>query len=151
MIFLIFILTNNQYEQKSYTYTELNFDYEQYDLTQEQAVELCSSLVGSYKIVWNNDVHYSGLAVIPLRYCFINKYQTGWQLLETLTHEFVHLKYWAVNETFTQFMTFKLLYESDNEILHNKGKEIAIRQNNHEYYKPYECSWYVNKYFRECI
>lgn len=144
--FLIFILTTNQYPQKQHIYIDLKFDYSVHDVTKEQAITLCTELVGNYKFVFNNEP-YSGLSIIPLQMCFINKYQDGWRLLEVMTHEFVHLKYWAINETFAEFMTFKLLYESENQILHDKGKEIAINQMQGAYNKPYDCSWYIARYF----
>lgn len=42
--------------------------------------------------------------------------------IHVIVHELVHLKYYNANEMWTNFMTFKLLYESDNPDF----KQVAI-------------------------
>lgn len=151
--FSIFILCNNRYDKMPHLTADFSFTYQGKYLTQEEAVDLCTDLVGDYNVIFVDKIRNNtlGVSTIPLRTAYIKKGQSGWELLEVITHELVHLKYWSINETFTQFMTFKLLYESDNEILHNKGKEIAIAQcTNYEFFgTDYDCSWYILNYLKE--
>lgn len=144
--FDIFICTNNNFSQQPNVHNYKYIEYNEYYLTQQEAVDLCTDLVGDYKIVFNNEQAYLGCAVIIFGVCYINKHQSGWRMLEVLTHELIHLHYWTRSETFTQFMTFKLLYESENVVLHNKGIEIAVKQLGGAYSGVYDCSWYINEY-----
>lgn len=152
-IYDIALYSSNRIDKMPHINVDLPFSYQAKHLTQEDALDLCTDLVSNeYNIVFVDDLKGAlGLSHIITKTAYIKNGQSGWQLLETITHELVHLKYFSVNETYTQFMTFKLLYESDNEILHNKGKEIAIDQcENYAHFNTnYDCSWYIVNYLKE--
>ena len=59
--FIVFILFNGNYPQKPYTYADFNFDYEVHTITKAEAIELCTSLVGNYKIVFKIFITAFGL------------------------------------------------------------------------------------------
>lgn len=83
----------------------------------------------------------------------INQQITGWQTLETLTHELLHITHKIHDEYYIQFLTFKVLYESNNPILVLKAKDMAYRictlgsRKNTQY----DCSWYIAQYLEEHI
>ena len=59
-----------------------------------------------------------GYTVFPIRKIVIKSSQPLSDYLATVTHEFIHLKYYTLNERWTEFESFKLLYESENPDLH---------------------------------
>ena len=102
------------------------------------------------------DMRENGLLGNAKFFCGISWFNTitldndlsGWETIYVLTHELCHIKYYTCNETFTEYMTFIELYESDNEIMHNRGEWLAREQ---VYYKTrwhteYDCSYYIKKY-----
>lgn len=52
--------------------------------------------------------------------------------ITTVTHEYTHLKYYALNELWTNFETFKFLYNSKDKDLHQAGINFAL-----SYLTPY--------------
>ena len=73
---------------------------------------------------------------------------SGWNMLYVLAHELCHIKYYTSNETFTEYMTFVELYESNNEILHNRGEWLAkyIIDYKWRINTEYDCSYYIINY-----
>lgn len=64
----------------------------------------------------------------------------------TLTHELVHLSQWTLNETYTEFEAFKILYESDNPWLQECAKwEANYRIQTHEK-NAYDCGYWILEY-----
>ena len=79
---------------------------------------------------------------------FVDKDLSNQQLILTYAHELTHIKYQTVNETFVTFMTFKALYESDNETLHGCGLTLAWRVLYGGYaWTDYDCGIYILEYF----
>ena len=68
-----------------------------------------------------------GITFLVPRIIMVDDTQEDNVYLTTLAHEFIHLKYMTGNELFTQYMAFKILYESNNEYLHYLGCSLAIR------------------------
>lgn len=52
--------------------------------------------------------------------------------ITTVAHEYTHLKYYALNELWTNFETFKFLYNSKDKDLHQAGINFAL-----SYLNPY--------------
>lgn len=46
--------------------------------------------------------------------------------ITTVVHEYTHLKYYALNELWTNFETFKFLYNSNDKDLHQAGINFAL-------------------------
>lgn len=46
--------------------------------------------------------------------------------ITTVAHEYTHLKYYALNELWTNFETFKFLYNSNDKDLHQAGINFAL-------------------------
>lgn len=67
-----------------------------------------------------------GYTVFPIRKIVIKSSQSLSDYLATVTHEFIHLKYYTLNERWTEFESFKLLYESDNPDLHQAGINLGF-------------------------
>ncbi len=69
--------------------------------------------------------------------------------LHTLAHEYIHVSNFTINERYTEFTSFKVLYESDNPYLKRAGIYIAlISLQAEEDYKEYNCSSYIINYFK---
>lgn len=69
-----------------------------------------------------------GRALIPLRLITISESLVGYEYCRVFTHEVMHIQKVSGQENYISFETFKFLYESEDEELHNVGVWIAIRQ-----------------------
>lgn len=93
----------------------------------------------------------NGKAIFLLNQIKLNTNLSGWDTLYVLTHEYCHLKYNTANETFTEYMTFVEMCESDNVTLQQRGKYMIMEQcmyhdrNNSEY----DCSGYIYDYCKK--
>ena len=67
----------------------------------------------------------------------------------TLTHELLHLKNFVTNETYTQFHTFKTLYESEVPYLHRAALVLALEIFNERYPNEYNCIGNILEYLYE--
>ena len=65
-----------------------------------------------------------------------------------LCHEMCHIKFFTGNEIYTQFMTFKVLYESNNEELKQVGTWFGIYVLNRCYTQSYDCSQLIIDYLK---
>lgn len=103
---------------------------------------------GEVKVTTN-----SAYSIALLRYIKID--MTKCARLEDYTialcHEICHVKYFTGNEIYTQFMTFKTLYESDNETLKNIGTWFGIYTLNRCYVENYDCSQLIVDYLRNLV
>ena len=63
-----------------------------------------------------------------------------------LCHEMCHIKYEVDNERKTQFLTFKTLYESDNDTLKRVGTWFGIYVLDRCYDHEYDCSQLIVDY-----
>lgn len=79
----------------------------------------------------------------------IDKQIQGYSYCKTLCHEMIHIKYCTGDETFTSYMTFVTLYESDNIHLKQVGAWFGIDQIDKCYRGEYNCRDYIIKYFKE--
>lgn len=81
------------------------------------------------------------------RVILIDERCEGYDYCFVKTHEYVHAKYFYTDERLTQFTTFKILYESKDEYLHN----ASLYYLNHylSYPHQYNCSYYIVEYLKE--
>lgn len=166
-VFSIFGISNlrynnfklKEYIQEDYIYTrsiiidEYHNYNKEYNITKEQGFRLVEDLVKpkAYILVHKTSLLYPealGVTYLSIRAIIIKDNLSRDSYLITLTHEFIHLKYFVANETFTHFMTFKLLWESDNEYLHYLGAKLGKDILNHYYPGPYNCIGNIVEYFK---
>lgn len=74
--------------------------------------------------------------------------QDSWSVMWTLTHELVHVKYQSINETWTNFKTWTLLHESNDEVLVNVARWNLHKQLNGSTSKEYDITWYCYNYLQ---
>lgn len=126
---------------------DIDYDISKQEIRKLLEDELCFNNYiykeGDIKIVSN-----SAYCVALLRYIKID--MTKCARIENYTialcHEMCHIKYFTGNEIYTQFMTFKTLYESDNETLKNIGTWFGIYTLNRCYVDNYDCSQLIVDY-----
>lgn len=68
-----------------------------------------------------------------------------------LTHEYIHISKALGDERATHFETFKLLYESNNNILKQCAIQLAIDILYDRYPQEYDCSYYIIDYLLKLI
>lgn len=66
-----------------------------------------------------------------------------------LCHELCHIKYFTGNEIYTQFLTFRTLYESGNQTLKTIGKWFGVYTLNRCFITSYDCSKLIIDYLEE--
>lgn len=149
---LYLLLFNNYLTEKEFTPYDFGFELIILDITQEQAVELASECVGlkDFTIEYTNNLKSGvvGNSNLITHHIKIKESLIPFQRLPVLVHEMVHIKYYTANERFTEFTTFKLMYESSNEILHEAGRQYAQELCSNDWGK-YDCSYYIVDYFQK--
>lgn len=63
-----------------------------------------------------------------------------------LAHEMSHLKYYTLDERYTEFMAIKILYESGDEQLIDVAKFATRQQFFHNQLKDSDCTYYLYNY-----
>ena len=153
-IYIWFFIPNHN-KLKLMPHTQATFDNTfktVYDLSMKDAIKIVDDFM---------DVHYS-LEIVEDNGKFLGRNlccttyiqiveQSGWETLWTLTHELVHYKYQSSNETFTNFKTWQLLYESGINILVSRAKYEAYCQCTLGYFKntQYDITWYIVEYLEK--
>lgn len=66
----------------------------------------------------------------------------------TLTHEITHLKYYTVNERFTNYYAWLILYESGIDYFKQVALAIADQDFRGLTYYDYSCAGYIEEYLR---
>ena len=127
---------------------EIEYSKKELKVLVEDNIHFTSYLYIEVTNLW--DIH-AGLTSIPTHTVMVLKNLNNMEYVETLTHEIIHLKYCTSNETFTNFMTFKYLYESDNQYLKFASREMAmnILYDDYSSAKQYDCGYYIIKYLED--
>ena len=94
-------------------------------------------------------VKNGGYSVSIIRLIVMDKAIDIEQYCIVLCHEMCHIKYFTGNEIYTQFMTFKTLYESENPTLRRVGTWFGIYVLNGNYSTGYDCSAMIVDYLKE--
>ena len=153
-IYIWFFIPNHN-KLKLMPHTQATFDSTfktVYDLSMKDAIKIVDDFM---------DVHYT-LNIVDKSNDYLGRnfgcstyieiaIQSGWETLWTLTHELVHYKYQSSNETFTNFKTWQLLYESSVPILVARAKYEAYDQCELGGFKntEYDISWYIVNYLEK--
>lgn len=152
--------TNFHIYQSRMPYTYARFDFENElenindykNISVGYAIDEVNTLFDFVYILDFDEISpVSGTARILTRVVVMDKDISGWEALETLTHELLHIKLWMKDENCIEFLTFKILYESANPLLNLKAKEIAYMQCTEgcRIGTEYDCSYYIAEYLKE--
>ena len=118
-------------EHKVYNYlnNELNNPYTYQEnnklILRKELEELTNVNFYIYKGIDKSTIdngQHLGITNFQFRYIKVAEKLSSCNYIWTLTHELLHLKYYNSNEMWTNFMTFKVLYESNN----NDFERVAI-------------------------
>ena len=121
-------------------------------LTQEEAIERVNKHLNiKYTLKWRNNGYPAGQALLYVNVVYLQEDMHWIDLIYTLSHELCHIKYYSANETYVEFMTFRELYESDDEVLHFVGEYLITY---HCEYRAlakteYDIGYYILKYLEE--
>lgn len=125
-----------------------------YSIDVDTAVNLVNDLFQiNYTLKFDDlkSIGLNGMAYLFVNSVIIDETLTGWEVLKTLSHELCHIKYYTGNETYTEYMAFVNLYESNNETLKNRAEWLAYEQCTLRNRKntEYDCGFYIAKYLVE--
>lgn len=107
-------------EHKVYKYLESNRNFIYTETRQSEIRKNIEDLIGLSCYIYKGYDIYTlkgnawGLTQFYLRRIEVAEKISTTDYIQVMTHEAIHLKYMNANELWTNFMTFKLLYESDN-------------------------------------
>ena len=150
----VFLPNYNTLELKPHIYKSFDSSFKKvdYSVTMDEAIVIVDNFMKVHytlEIVEDNG-KFLGRNLCCTTYIQIVE-QSGWETLWTLTHELVHYKYQSSNETFTNFKTWQLLYESGVSILVARAKYEAYDQGELGGSKntEYDISWYIVNYLEK--
>ena len=69
-----------------------------------------------------------GLSFPPIRTIVVDEELEGYAYCRVFAHEVMHIQKCSIQENYIEFATFKFLYESKNEELHNFGVWYGIQE-----------------------
>ncbi|MBR7090875.1 MAG: ImmA/IrrE family metallo-endopeptidase [Clostridia bacterium] len=120
------------------------------DIDKDQAIQLVNQHFDMSYILRIVDLDESlfGQSIVPISLVLLDNNLNSTQTIQTLAHELCHIKYYTNNETYTEYMTFVELYESDNEYLKNAAEwmiyeHLVLHAN---YGTAYDISYYIAEY-----
>ena len=133
-----------------------DLDIQQKTLTKQEYKTLVEQElhISHYVLIEKDTIRYKdayGYAMPLIRTVVLKKDLNAFYYTQTLTHELIHIKYFSADERFVDYMTFRTLYESNNEYLHNMGVIYGIMVVE-DYIKPeYSCKGQLVNYLKEKI
>lgn len=143
----LFVEVDNETRQIYINYLNKQVSNSQYKSTKQEMRALLEDELDFHDYTYKEvTISNGGYADMRDRVININKDLSIEQYTTALCHEMCHLKYNNINEIYTQFMTFKTLYESDNEELKMAGTWFGIYILDREYEKSYDCSALIVEY-----
>lgn len=90
----------------------------------------------------------AGYTYIMLKLVYIDTDLSLEDYTLTLTHELVHISHFTVNERYTNFKMFQILYESENEYFKNVALAYANSDVQGRVIYEYSCGGYIEEYLR---
>ena len=121
-------------------------------LTTQEAIEHVNNHFNiNYTLRWRNNGYPAGQTYLIVNIVYLQEGMDWIDTVWTLAHELCHIKYYSANETYVEYMTFKELYESDDEYLHLVGEcmitlHCEFRCNRET---QYDVGYYILKYLEE--
>lgn len=144
----IYIYNSHKLEVKPYKQTIIYVPDKEIDLTRKQCKKLVDDLYKTPHFTIETNSNTGSPVFIP-PIAFINKNLNNREYIIYYAHELTHLKYQTANETFVTYITFKTLYESDNEILHYCGEFYgACILSGEASGTEYDCGYYILEYLK---
>ena len=147
------VLTNYSYSQYRESYQELANEFnilEDVHLSRQEIIQLAKKAVPVKFYLFFNIKPYkegaTGGTFLVLRTIVVDPKADDDHYTMALVHELIHLKDFTINETYTQFMTFKTLYESENPYFHKIGVLLALEIFDKRYPKEYTCIGNIIEY-----
>ena len=106
-----------------------------------------------YELIVKDLTKYNvdGVSMTLLNRVYIDDDVKGINYCMTLCHEILHYVYSSDNERYISFMTFKVLYESNDSDLRNASMKWAYDKLKKINDKTYDCKDLLINYFKEII
>lgn len=150
---LIYSNTANKMEYKSapiisITNARENEPKENREYYREQIGELVNVNVYIYKEKATQQKGYYGKTYIIPRVVIVDSSIDITNYIFTLTHELMHLKHKTSNERFTNFQTFKVLYESNIPDLQYVALWYAKKDMAGRILEEYSCWGHISEYLQ---
>ena len=96
-----------------------------------------------------NWLHVSGFSATFFNAILVDDDLEHFNYCKILTHEILHYKTSSSDERYVEYLTFKVLYESDDIDLHNVGVELGIHKLEQETKNKYWCKDLIINYLRK--
>lgn len=119
-----------------------------YKLSKEQVREELEDEMDFHMYIYSEgQARNGGISIALIRYIRVDAENLDIEnYCYTLCHEICHIKYFTGNEIYTNFMTFKTLYESENGELKKIGAIFGIYVLNGMFNHDYDCSYLIIEY-----
>ena len=145
----IYMFDSLEYKQ-SFAYIP-HEEYVEPQLSNDEAIELINKLNNkTFKVEFVENTDYDGQ--VTLFALFDNTIRINKEILDNpcrfvwaYAHETIHATRFCLDERKTQYLTFVLLYESENEYF----KQVALNQASNminNIYKEYDATYYIAEY-----
>lgn len=148
-----YITSYYKMEPVSYQHIVLNIPDYKITYTKNELKEEISKLYNishCYEEIDNLEPTTTGTTKLLLRKVYIRKNLSLQSYATTYAHELTHIKYNTANETYTNYMSLIILYESENiqlqQIALNEMKAIIKGR---ESGTVYDCGYYLLNYLKE--
>ncbi len=149
---VLYIRFSNSLEIKPYTNQYITIQNKlQLTLTKQTARTTIANLFNTPHIYREKDLpaQDNGISIIMWRVVQIDKNLDVHTYIVTYTHELCHVRYQVGNETYTAYMTFVRLYESNNAELQYHALVYAQDVISGDYSgTEYDCGYYILEYLK---
>ena len=149
---VLYIRFSNSLEIKPYTTQYITIQNKpQLTLTKQTARTTIANLFNTPHIYFEKDLppQDNGISIIIWRAVQIDKDLDVHTYIITYAHELCHVRYQVGNETYTAYMTFVRLYESNNAELQYHALIYAKDVISGDYSgTKYDCGYYILEYLK---
>ena len=147
-----FVEVDQDTRQTYINYLNKQVSSNEYKYTKQEMRQVLEDEVG-LRLYWykEDDIPNGGYSVGFYRIIYMDRNVGIEQYCFILCHEMCHIKHYTANEIYTNFMTFKTLYESDDPELRQAGTWFGIYLLNRGYNQEYDCSWLIVDYLVDKI
>ena len=149
---VLHIQFSHSLEIKSYQIQNITIgNRPQLTLTKQTARTTIANLFNTPHIYFEKDLppQDNGISIIMWRVVQIDKDLDVHTYIVTYTHELCHVRYQVGNETYTAYMTFVRLYESNNAELQYHALVYAQDIISGDYSgTKYDCGYYILEYLK---
>lgn len=151
LLILVFVLIfNNTMEyietDKRICFSEMSFDISNISTNRNEIRKEIGELLGVNVYFYRETKLENAMGVCNpfIREVVLSTDLNDMEYIETICHELCHIKYFTINERFTQYKTWETLYNT------NKYKPVAnyilYKMSRNKYYKDYNCYYQILEY-----